>query len=149
MAEKTTKEKNNSVKQLLFERFNLYKKAALMEGYLSDGEKKKGESLLRKFNEVVYGKDSLDWEQFYIAMNDMHNGFFDKLLEKYPQLDDTEFRIACLSYVEFSNMDIAIILKHSVNTVHTKRSSIRRKIGIKEYGGDLRTFFDKELLQDK
>ncbi|MCG6191591.1 helix-turn-helix transcriptional regulator, partial [Maribellus maritimus] len=51
-----------------------------------------------------------------------------------PQLDESEFRICCLIYVEFNNTEIAIILSYSVNTVQAKKSVIRKKLHIKTFG---------------
>ncbi|MDH6354754.1 DNA-binding CsgD family transcriptional regulator [Dysgonomonas sp. PH5-45] len=130
--------KEKSFRNVLIQHFDILKKAALLEGYLKEEDREKGSKLLKKFNEVVYGQENMDWNQLYKSMNEVQNGFFDKIQTKYPELDELEFRICCMSYAGLNNTEISIITKLKVNTIHTKKSSIRRKLGIKEYG----SFFD-------
>ena len=49
-------------------------------------------------------------------------------------MDEEEFQICCLIYAtDFKNQEIGLILKVSDSKITHKRSSIRRKIGMKEY----------------
>jgi len=143
LSEKTIDKKDQSLRNFLYERFDLFKKVALLEGYLRDDEKEKGKKLLKKFNEIVYGQENLDWKLLYKTMNDMEDGVFDKISKTYPELDESEFRICALSYAGLSNAEIAIVLKFSVNTIQTKKYLIRKKLGIKEYGNMVEFFKEK------
>lgn len=127
-------EKEVSQRNVLLEHFNILKKAALVEGYMKDEEKKQGEKLLKKFNEIVYGQDTIDWNKIMETMNHLSKNFPDKIKKAYPQLDDTEFKICCLTEAGLANMEIAIILGLSVNTIQMKKSNIRRKLKIEGYG---------------
>ncbi|NDW09507.1 tetratricopeptide repeat protein [Dysgonomonas sp. 520] len=131
-------------RNVLLKQFDIMKKAALVDGYLRDDEKKQNEKLLRKFNEIVYGKEGLDWNLLYQSMNELHNKFFDHLRNAYPQLDESEFRICCLSYANFSNTEIGMIMKLSLNTIQTRKTIIRRKVGIKGYG-NMNDYFNEKL----
>lgn len=124
----------DSVRNVLIQHFGILKKAALLESYLKDDEKKQGEKLLKRFNEIVYNKDSFDWDSLFRMMNYLSDNFQDKLKRSYPQLDDIEYKICCLTEAELTNMEIAIILGLSVNTVQMKKSSIRKMLGIEGYG---------------
>jgi len=126
--------KEESFRTVLLRHFDILKKAALLEGYLKEDDKKKGKHLLLKFNEIVYGHKNLDWELLYKTLNTLNHNFFNNLKERFPQLDESEFRICCLLAVDFSNTEVAIILNYSINTIHAKRSSIRKKLGIKPFG---------------
>lgn len=139
-------EKENTFRAHLLRHFDILRKAALMEEYLRlrDDEKKIGEKLVKKFNEIVYNKETLDWEILYATMNELHNGLFDELHDTFPELDESEFRICCLLYSEFSNSEISIIMNYSNSTVSAKRSSIRKKTGIKYYG-NIVEYIDKEV----
>lgn len=127
-------EKELSVKNVLIQHLDILKKAALVEGYLKDEEKKQGEKLLKKFNEIVYGQDSVDWSKLFQTINHLSNNFADKVAKQFPQLEDIEFKICCLTEADFSNMEISIILGLSVNTVQMKKSNIRKKLGLAGYG---------------
>ncbi len=139
-------EREDSFRDVLIRHFDILKKTALLESYLKADEKKIGETFLRKFNEVVYGQKNLDWEVLYQTLNKLSNGFFDQFKNKFPQLDESEFKICCLTYVDFNNTEIAIILIYSLNTVQAKKSVIRKKLRVKIHG-NIRDFM-KEALQN-
>lgn len=128
------KHKDKAFKVVLYEHFNILKKAALLEGYLKQEDKENGDRILRKFNEIIYGKEKLDWNILYDSMNKLQNGFLDSLHKAFPELDDEEFKVCCLIYNDFSNTEISIISGLSNRTITTRRSSIRKKIGIDDYG---------------
>ncbi len=137
-------EKEKSYRNILLRHFDILKKAALLEGYLNEDEKKKGKQLLRKFNEVVYGEKNLNWNLLYETLNKLTSDFFVQLKNELPQLDELEFRICCLLAVDFNNTEIAIILNYSINTINIKRSAIRKKLGIKAFG-NIRDFLNTTL----
>lgn len=73
-------------------------------------------------------------------MNKLHDGFLDLLHKSYPELDNEEFNVCCLIYNDFSNTEISIITGLSNRTITSRRSSIRKKIGIDDYG-NINEFF--------
>ena len=121
--------KENPVKNLLLYHFNILKRAALLKQYVKKDDKH-SYFLYTQFNEVVYGQKSLNWDMLYQDMNEIHNGLVSRLKERYPELTETEFRICCLTYSDFSCSEIGIIMDLSQNTVQMKRSTIRKKLGI-------------------
>lgn len=131
---KSYNKKEDSFRNKLLHHFDILKKSALLEGFLREDEKKHGEKLLKKFNEIVYNQATLDWTILYHTMNELHDGFFDSLRETFPQLEESEFKICCLIYSDFTNAEISIIMGQSASTITSKRSVIRRKIGVKDYG---------------
>jgi len=126
--------KDDSLKDILFDHFSILKKAALLEGYLKKEEKESGQKLLKKFNEIVYGTDRLNWDALYDAMNKLYNKALDKFNKRFNDLDDIEFKVCCMIYADFSNTEISIILGLSNRSITAKRSSIRKKIGLDDYG---------------
>lgn len=139
--------KNNSMRNIILDHFNILKKTALMEGYMREEERKQGQNqkLLKKFNETVYGQDTLDWEKIFESLNHIYNGFCDKLRKACPNLDESEFKICCLTYAELSNTDISIITNYKVNSIQAKKYSIRKKLGIEGYG-KIKEFLDAHLF---
>lgn len=134
-------ENENSYRNVLISHFDLIKKAALVEKYLNEDERKKGQNLLSKFNQVVYGKKNLNWDLLFETLNKGSNGFFKQLKDKLSQLHETEFRICCLVYADFNNTEIALMLNYSLGTVEVKKSTIRKKLGIKQRG-NIRDFIE-------
>jgi tetratricopeptide (TPR) repeat protein/DNA-binding CsgD family transcriptional regulator len=136
--------KENTFRNRLLDHFNILKKSALLSSMLNDEEKVKGKKLIKKFNEIVYHQDTLDWNIMYRSMNELHEGFLDYLREQYPQLDESEFRICCLIYSDFSNDEIGVIMNLASSSITKKRSSIRRKLGITDYG-NIQDFLKTEM----
>lgn len=138
-------EKENSHKNVLIRHFDILKKAALLEKYLKEDERREGERLLLKFNEVVYGRKEMDWDLLFETLNDAGNGIFEQLRKRLPQLDDSEFRICCLIYADFNNTEIALVLNYRLNTVEIKKGTIRKKLGI-ESRGSIRNFLNNKMI---
>lgn len=140
---KSYDEREKNFRNTLLHHFDILSKAATLEKYVK-GENQQDYRLIKKFNEIVYGQESLNWELLYHDMNEIHNQLFDRLRERYPNLDDTEFRICCLTYTGFSCSEIGIIIGLSPNTVQMKRSIIRKKLGI-ESQGNIQEYLDSKL----
>lgn len=137
-------QKEKTFTSYLLKHFNILKKVSILKIYTNKNQSHKDEFWVKKFNEIVYGQDSLDWSTLYDVMNELHNNFFIKLKNLYPQLKDTEFRILCLTYSGFSTEEIAIVLNLSLNTINTRRSAIRKSIGIPAFA-NLRDFLNDKL----
>lgn len=140
---KSFNEKEASFRNILLHHFDILKKAALLETHMKKGDE--NQYFIKKINDIVYGQETLDWNVVYRTINNLHDGFFDKLREKYPQLDEIEFRICCLIFTQFSSSEIAVITQLSINTIHMKRTSIRKKIGV-EPSGDISDYLRNNII---
>ncbi|WP_077434372.1 tetratricopeptide repeat protein [Sphingobacterium sp. CZ-UAM] len=117
---------------------------------LNDEIAKKGRSstesglMLNQFNTIVYGQSSLDeqWEVLHQAFKQSRPTYSEKIRKNYPQISETEFRIAILTYADFSVKEIALILKQSPHTIQTRRTTLRKKLGIDNWG-DIAEFIDR------
>jgi len=124
--------KEDSMKKVLLQHFNITNKVASVETQLLEGDKS-GTRLLSKINDIIYKDGQFDWDLALSTMDQLFNGFPERLRKAFPQLDDSEYKICCLSYAKLNNNEIAIIMNLSQNTIQMKRSSIRRKLGIGGY----------------
>lgn len=140
----TLNEKEKTFRTYLLHHFNIMKKVSSLELYLKNEKTHKNEFWIKKFNDIVYGQDVLDWDALYDVMNQLHDGFFVKLKEHYPELKEIEFRIICLTYSGFSTEETSLILGLSINTINTKRSALRKKLGIEAYA-NLNDFLNQKL----
>ena len=140
---KTFDEKEQSLRSILLRQFDIVKKTATLSSYIRK-EDEKSNKLLKKFNEIVYGKEGLNWDVLYKTLNDLQNDFFKRLLERFPTLNDDEFRICCLTCADFSREEIGIILEMSVSTVQSKRNAIRKKLDIPPTGR-IKTFLAQTM----
>lgn len=138
----TYNEREDSIKSILLHHFDILKKAALLKSLKSEDEQ--NYRLIKKVNEIVYGQESFNWSTFYQHMNKINDDLFERLRIKYPQLDETEFRVCCLTYAKLTCSEIGIILDLSPNTIQMKRSSIRKKLGV-EAQGNIQVHIDEKI----
>ena len=144
MADNFSIEKS-SFRHALLEQFNVLRKTALINSMLNENERASGQKLLKKFNQIVYGQDALEWNKLYQSMDSLKNGFYSKVRRKYPQLNETEFRICCLTCeTDFNDKEIGIILGTTFYMVRRIRSDLRKKIGIPK-GEDFSVFFENAI----
>jgi tetratricopeptide (TPR) repeat protein len=68
------------------------------------------------------------WEDIY----NTEKPVFDKIREMYPQLNSTEYKIACLDYLGYTNLMLSSIL--SISSIAQCKTKIRSKIGIESEG---------------
>ena len=136
---------NSTFSHLLLDHFGILRKTVSIESLLTETEQKNGKKLIKKFNNIVYGQDKMDWDKMYSLMDNLRDGFYSKLRIKYPQLNETEFRISCLSCeTDFSDKEIEIILGTTLNMVRRIRSDLRKKIGMCK-GENFLNFFEKNI----
>lgn len=64
---------------------------------------------------------------------------------KYPKLNNTEFKVCIFSFLPLSIVEIADLLRQSKSTVGKARTKIRKKIGLKESGGDFCEYIIKNI----
>lgn len=137
-------EKEKTFASYLLKHFDVLKKMTSLKIYMKKDTYHKDEFWIKKINEIIYGQDTLDWNVLYDVMNKLHNGFFNRLKELYPQLKEVEYRILCLTYSGFSTEEISIVLNLSIHTINTKRSAIRKSLGIAAFT-NLRDFLNEKL----
>lgn len=71
-----------------------------------------------------------DWKQFRLYFEEIHNGFFDALKDKYPDLTTNELRLAALAKLNLTIKEIATIMGITPNSVKTARYRLRKKLDI-------------------
>lgn len=70
------------------------------------------------------------WHEFETRFDQVHQGFFTRLLNNYPELSPTELKICSLLRLNMSTKDIALLTNRSIGTVDNIRSSIRKKLNL-------------------
>lgn len=124
----------DSLKTIVLNHFAILKKAALIDNLIRKSDKDNGQKVLAKYNQIIYGQNSLDWDVLYNTMNKVYDGQLEKMRNRFPLLNDTDFKICCPVYAKFSRTEISLLLGLSASTISSRNSSIRKKLGIDEYG---------------
>lgn len=98
-----------------------------------DKTSNKENDMLRKeiINTINHSlQNDKDWEQFEIYFNDIYQGFYDRLKEKYPDLTENDLRVCSLVKLRFSIKEISNMLFLSPETIKSTRYRIRKKLNL-------------------
>lgn len=126
--DKTKEELQKSVKPEVVEeelsrQLHLIITASRINGRANDFTKEWG-PLIYKIN----NEQATMFEAAVIAIERVYPDMYTTILQKYPNLNDTESKVLLLSCSDLTNTEIAYILGLSVHSVNKSRSEIRRKI---------------------
>jgi len=72
----------------------------------------------------------LSWEEFELRFMAVNQGFYEKLKTQFPNLSQNDHKTCALIKLNFSSKDIAKLLGISVESVHTSRYRIRKKMNL-------------------
>ena len=73
-----------------------------------------------------------DWEIFEESFNRVHDDFFKRLMQAYPDLTPGDLRLAAYLKMNLSSKEIAPLLNISVRGIENKRYRLRKKLGLPE-----------------
>ncbi len=68
------------------------------------------------------------WHEFETRFEQVHQGFFTRLLNEFPELSPSELKMCSLLRLNMATKDIALLTNRSIGTVDNIRSSIRKKL---------------------
>lgn len=141
-------QKNLDLRKDLFWRFDVSNKVLNLNRQIASEDEFKhvNSELLDHVNKILYENQSIDvrWDAMFHTFNTARPGFSAKLREKYPSLSESEFQICILTYAGLRVKEIALILGLSANTVQTRRTLLRKKIGLNP-GANIIDYLDKEF----
>lgn len=87
----------------------------------------------------------VDWSEFYAMIDSLFDGFYSKLLKRYPDtFNDKECQIIVLLKAGFSTKEICVLTEQSSATIYTRKSVIRKKLGTPQ-SGDFVPQIDEEI----
>ena len=87
---------------------------------------------------------STNWEEFYKHINLSFDGFYSKLTNEYPTLNEKEIQLCCMLISGFQTEEIAAIWMNSIFSVHKYKTNVRKKINAPE-GADIVAFLTEKL----
>jgi len=88
---------------------------------------------IREINKVlrtVSSSSNSNWEKFKLRFIDVNKEFYNRIFKKYPNLSQGDQKICALIKLNFSSKDMAGLLGISVESVHTSRHRIRKKMDL-------------------
>ena len=98
------------------------------------------ESLIR----TTFGKPKIDlWSAVEKLIPE---GLTEKIHKMNPELDHTELKICCLSYIHADNSAMSLVLNMMKTSLRTRKSRIKKKLGI-EAEKNISEFLDEKLSE--
>ncbi|WP_420319204.1 tetratricopeptide repeat protein [Ekhidna sp.] len=88
---------------------------------------------LNQLNNVIRSnmKIDQDWENFKVMFEEVHEGFFMRLKDQFPDLGNSELKLCALLKLNMNLKESSQILGISSDSVKTARSRLRKKLGLK------------------
>lgn len=94
---------------------------------------KNGSVEIRNLNKVfrsISVGNKHNWKEFEARFIAVNQDFYRVLSEKYPSLSPTDLKVCALIKLNFSSKEMAKLLGISVESVHTSRHRLRKKMGL-------------------
>lgn len=93
--------------------------------------------------ELQKSKDSEIWKEFDMRFKQVHNDFYNKLIERFPDLTPTEQRLCAFLRLNMTSKEISELTGQRTGTIEMARSKVRKKLGIAHDQTTLITFLAK------
>jgi tetratricopeptide (TPR) repeat protein len=81
-------------------------------------------------NNVQREEHDKSWDEFELRFIQTHQGFYDTLQERFPDLTPNERKLCAFLRLNMSTKEIAAITHQSVNSINVARTRLRKKLGI-------------------
>jgi DNA-binding CsgD family transcriptional regulator len=128
-------EVENKSRELSNAAFNLIRKNEALQS-LKDNlldSKNEPRSLSKIVREIdAHLEGDHDWEIFEESFNRVHDDFFKRLMQVYPDLTPGDLRLAAYLKMNLSSKEIAPLLNISIRGIENKRYRLRKKLGLSE-----------------
>jgi tetratricopeptide (TPR) repeat protein len=96
-------------------------------------EKDKGKRLKDLIQSIDYSfKTDRDWDDFKKVFEQVHQDFFHKLQNKYPDLNANDLRLCALLKLNLNSADMATLLDISQDSLRIARYRLRKKLQLEE-----------------
>ncbi len=97
-------------------------------------------SIRKKISKV---KDNSLWTELNLQINQSNKVFFEKLLENYPKLTQSDLRLCAFLKMNMNTKEIANLTFKNPESVKVARSRLRKKLGLTHSNINFNTFFNQ------
>ena len=97
---------------------------------LKTEDKKTVKTIINQIDSVLERDE--DWKTLTEHFNALHNNFYDKLIEKHPNITETELRHCMFIKLHMQTKEIARIFMIDPRSVQTARYRIKKKLNLEE-----------------
>ncbi|WET68251.1 tetratricopeptide repeat protein [Sphingobacterium sp.] len=97
-------------------------------------QKRQMQKLVLQINENI--TQGIHWKEFMGTFEKVHHSFFEKLIQRFPDLTAADMRLIALLKINLNNIEIAVLLGISQDSLRVARHRLRKKLRL-EQGDDL------------
>ena len=83
------------------------------------------------------------WQEFKVRFEEVHKGFYDRLLQQFPDLWPSEQRLCAFLRLNMTTKEISELTGKSIATLETARHRLRKKMGLLNTETNLITFLSR------
>jgi rRNA maturation endonuclease Nob1 len=117
-------------KELLLNRLDASKEIMTLEQHPNTDLNKTQSKLHSVVNKLTF--NAADREALINTVNELFDGFADKLSARYPTLTPEDIQLCCMIRCDFDAGNVATIMGINFESVYKKRSRLRKKLGLKK-----------------
>lgn len=88
-------------------------------------------NVIKRILRSIKGNSKNNWSEFEARFTSINQSFYKELKTKFPDLRQSDLKLCALAKLNFSSKDMANLLGISVESIHTSRSRLRKKLGLK------------------
>jgi len=96
--------------------------------------------ILNLINSLQRGTGTDIWDEFELRFRQVHSGFYEALLLKFPDLSSSELKLCALLKLNLSTKEICELTGQRPASLDVARSRLRKKLGITSSQTNLVTF---------
>ncbi|MDP1621883.1 MAG: tetratricopeptide repeat protein [Bacteroidales bacterium] len=101
------------------------------------------EALSRISHEIQKNADDKMLKEFSIRFQEVHQGFYENLLKKFPDLTQSELKLCAFLRLNMTTKEISELTGQRLLTVEHARYRLRKKLGISNSEANLVTFLSQ------
>lgn len=120
--------KSEQLREVLMDKLGIARKVAQINVVATENTKE----FMEQFQKI-FGENLLDWESIYPIINNLYDGFVDKIKEMYPKLLVKDIQLCCFIRAGFKTEEIAVLLNYTQSTVRVKKTRLSRKMSFNEF----------------
>ncbi|WP_298363531.1 tetratricopeptide repeat protein [uncultured Lutibacter sp.] len=120
-------------KELTESALRLIEKEEFIENLKKKVEGQKGildTEVIKRMLKTIQGSPNNNWKEFEARFTTINQSFYNNLKNKFPQLSQTDQKICALVKLNLSSKDMSSLLGISIESVHTSRYRLRKKLGL-------------------
>ena len=103
---------------------------SLLKSKFKKGRENIGTREVAQILRSISVSNARSWQEFRLRFTAVNEEFYQKITNQYPGLSQGDQKICALIKLNFSSKDMARLLGISVESVHTTRYRVRKKMGL-------------------